>query len=388
MKAQHALPLCMALLAILASCDKDNPCGSPPGCSVLRVAPDGSGDYPTIQAAIAAAESLDVIELANGIYGGMGNRDLDLLGKAITLRSRSGNPDSCVIDCAGTAKAEHRGIQCISGEGALTLVLGLTIAHGRADGGGAARCTSSSPTFRRCVFHDNLAYYVGGAVDCQNSSALFDSCEFFANASHMVAGAVAVTQCSGLILHACSFETNGRYSGTCFLYESSALIDRCTFWDNTGTVVSAQACDTVTIRECTFAGNVGPILSAWSSTACALHRCTLAYNDAGDAPLIEFRLGARLDASNTVIALNTTRAAVSDSSDASLSCSDVFGNSAGDWVGSIADQLGSAGNICADPLFREALGRDYSLLPGSPCSADSSACGQIGAWGSNGRGDG
>jgi hypothetical protein len=42
------------------------------------VAPDGSGDAPTIQAAIDSSAPQDVVELADGTFIGPGNRDLDL----------------------------------------------------------------------------------------------------------------------------------------------------------------------------------------------------------------------------------------------------------------------------------------------------------------------
>jgi pectin methylesterase-like acyl-CoA thioesterase len=59
---------------------------SPSGASVYVVRPDGSGDFPTIQAAIDAAIDGDTVELADGTFRGDGNRDPDYLGKAITVR--------------------------------------------------------------------------------------------------------------------------------------------------------------------------------------------------------------------------------------------------------------------------------------------------------------
>jgi hypothetical protein len=73
--------------------------------------PDGSGDAPTIQAAIDSANfNGDVIELTDGVYTGPGNRDLYTSGKSFLLRSQSGNPAHCVIDLEGTADQWHWGI--------------------------------------------------------------------------------------------------------------------------------------------------------------------------------------------------------------------------------------------------------------------------------------
>ncbi len=61
--------------------------------------PDGSGNHPTIQAAIAAAAWGDTIALGDGTFTGDGNRDLRYAGKPIVLTSLSGNRDNCIVDC-------------------------------------------------------------------------------------------------------------------------------------------------------------------------------------------------------------------------------------------------------------------------------------------------
>ena len=71
--------------------------------TTYTVAPDGSGDFPTIQAALDAAISGDRIELNDGTFLGPGNRDLDFQGKAITLTAQSGDPAACLIDCEDQA---------------------------------------------------------------------------------------------------------------------------------------------------------------------------------------------------------------------------------------------------------------------------------------------
>ncbi len=73
-------------------------------CTVLEQArsatfyvdPNGTGDYPTIQAAVDAAADGDEIILANGVYSGEGNRGM-FVDKSITIRS-NGDPNKCVID--------------------------------------------------------------------------------------------------------------------------------------------------------------------------------------------------------------------------------------------------------------------------------------------------
>ncbi|MCK4412604.1 MAG: hypothetical protein KAY32_03575, partial [Candidatus Eisenbacteria sp.] len=73
----------------------------------ILVRPDGSGDYATIQDAINASWSGDVVALTDGTYSGPGNRDIDFLGKAITVRSLSGIAASCVVDCQALGRGFH-----------------------------------------------------------------------------------------------------------------------------------------------------------------------------------------------------------------------------------------------------------------------------------------
>ena len=71
---------------------------------------DGSAGNPfcEIQAAInAAAPSAtppDEIVVADGTYTVAGNKNLDFGGKIIKLRSASGDPAACIIDCQGDGR--------------------------------------------------------------------------------------------------------------------------------------------------------------------------------------------------------------------------------------------------------------------------------------------
>ena len=84
--------------------------------SVWVVHPDGSGDAPTIGAAIDSIQSDGIIELADGVFTGPGNRDLNSQEKAILVRSISGDPASCIVDCGGS-EAEPHGFLAFFGGG-------------------------------------------------------------------------------------------------------------------------------------------------------------------------------------------------------------------------------------------------------------------------------
>jgi hypothetical protein len=63
-----------------------------------------------------------------------------------------------------------------------------------------------------------------------------------------------------------------------------------------------------------------------------------------------------------------------------LACSDVYGNTQGDWVGCLAGGEGVDGNFTAAPLFCDPENGDYSLDAVSPCLSVP-GCGQIGGFG-------
>ncbi len=123
-------------------------------------------DYPTIQDAINEAFDGETVLVADGSYTGDGNRDIDFLGKAITLRSENG-PENCIIDCQGTEQDRHTGFLFITGENEQSILDGLTIQNGtgrmvineglRYYAGGGVFAYEANPTIKNCVFKDNHA---------------------------------------------------------------------------------------------------------------------------------------------------------------------------------------------------------------------------------------
>jgi hypothetical protein len=123
------------------------------------VRPDGAGSFPTIQTAIDGCANGDTIALTDGRFSGDGNRNLDFRGRAVVIRSASGHPADCVMDCEGT----YRGLNFHLNEGPQTVVQGITIANAYSTSGGGMYAISASPTIRNCVFSDCDALY-GGAL--------------------------------------------------------------------------------------------------------------------------------------------------------------------------------------------------------------------------------
>ncbi|HUW20042.1 MAG TPA: S8 family serine peptidase [Sedimentisphaerales bacterium] len=144
--------------------------------ALLRVP---TAKYPTIQAAIDAASDAAVVIVADGTYTGPGNRDIDLKGKAITVRSENG-PANCIIDCQGTETQQHRGFYCRSRESALSVVEGFTITGGHTYFGGGMANYSACPKVAHCIFAGNTAY-AGGGMENVDASPTIINCTFSGN---------------------------------------------------------------------------------------------------------------------------------------------------------------------------------------------------------------
>ena len=277
-------------------------------------------DQPTIQAGIDAAVNGDTVLVADGIYTGSGNRDIDFLGKAILLKSQNGQQYT-IIDCEATTSDRHRGFIFQTGEDTASILDGFTITNAVAkswDGyysGGGIAIDSCSPTIRSCVFIDNRADY-GGAIYAGYSSTFISNCLFKGNIAVTGGGAIRgysiYTQDTRITIIGCTFVNNDAENG-------SAI---------------HSLGDTIAIYNSIFARNAGAAL----------------INGYDWIP--------------------------------QLTCTDIYGNSGGDWTGDILDQLGVNGNISIDPLFCSEVSADYHLWQYSPCAPANNNCGVlIGALG-------
>lgn len=103
------------------------------GGNTYVVKPDGTGDFPTIQAALYAAYDGDEILLTDGVFKGDGNRNLFFIGKAVTVRSQNGLACNCIIDAEGAPSTPRRGFNIKAAVGPDTVIRDLTIRNGMTD---------------------------------------------------------------------------------------------------------------------------------------------------------------------------------------------------------------------------------------------------------------
>ncbi len=239
------------------------------------------GPKATIQAAIDAClpSEGDEVVIADGTYTGDGNRDLDFRGKAITVRSASGDAAACVIDCEG----EGRGFFFHSGEGTDSVVEGLMITNGSASGG-AVFCYGSSPTLANCTISGNSADD-GGGVYCYSGSPTLTNCTISGNSADDGAGVYCYA--SSPTLANCTITGNSarRDGGGVYCYRSSPMLTNCKISENSAYNVGGGVyCDwysSPTLTNCTISGNSaydggGGICCAYSSPT--LTNCTISGN--------------------------------------------------------------------------------------------------------------
>ena len=225
------------------------------------------GDFPTIQRGLDAARDGDTVVVADGIYRGSGNRDLNFNGKEITLRSENG-PSNCTIDCEGSPNSPHRAFYFDSGETAASVVRGFTITNGLSDKastggpfGGAIICLNgSSPTIMQCVLEGNTSEFIGTCTPGPNAEPPDDQPgrSLLADGS---GGAVAGWYSRPTLLN-CVIRNNcsDDWGGGVFFWSSPGAIINCVITGNVtrnggGGVALNGGSDAVLIN-CTVADNV------------------------------------------------------------------------------------------------------------------------------------
>lgn len=326
---------------------------TPSLADVYLVNPQGTGDFPTIQAAIddPGVVDGDIIELTDGIFTGDGNRDIGFRGKAITLRSQSGNTEACIIDCEASSVDRHRGFRFAGDEGPGSVLSGLTIINAYApvdpplqpmdgDRGGAVICFESSPIIEYCRITDCAAGW-GGGMQFWDSAALVRDCVVTRNFATMNGG--------------------GIYSS---------------LW-------TSPTFERVTITRNGTNGKGGGLTANTSKPV--LRNCTVSHNSSDNTGALWTLNGAEVLLENSIISFSTHGASVlcETAGSALLICCDVYGNQGGDWVDCIQSQQGQNGNIRLNPLYCDAENGDFLLHENSPCrpfSPPNPECDLIGAW--------
>ena len=352
------------------------------------------GDFPTIKAALAEAQNGDTIEVAPGRYVEYGL----VMQPGIYLMGMGADPGATIID------AQEQGrILTASFLDDGSFISNLTFANGwanEAEGygeyGGAIYINHSRLWIQDCHFLNNGAGASGGAICCMTTTSLIYTCYFEGNWAAKGGGALDCTFDASPSLGHCSFVDNtAAYGGALSCRSgSSPELYKVHFDRNSssgdfdlGGAVIAFLDSSPVFKECTFSRNtaaVGGALFADQGSPVDLNLSTIVHNSASNLGAGLFSNDAELSIHNSIIAfqngvgLETAGRAVPV-----LECTNIYGNSSGDWIGSIASQATLAGNLSVDPLFCETDLDDvyhFMLEEGSPCSEEGGACRDLGAW--------
>jgi hypothetical protein len=188
------------------------------------------GDHSTIQAAInAAAQFNDEIIVGPGTYV----ENIDMLGKAVTLRSSDG-PQSTVIDGGGVNTV----IRCVTDESFATVIDGFLIANGDSTGstaGAGMFNVLSSPTVMNCIFTNNVADDGGGMYNF-GANPTVTNCLFVGNAATSFAGrggGMYNSFSNPLIINTTFTNNLGNSGGGIHSATGLARLFNCIVWGNT-----------------------------------------------------------------------------------------------------------------------------------------------------------
>lgn len=330
------------------------------GAATWTVYADGSGDLPTIQDAVLASANGDIIELAPGTFTGPGNTDVNIIDLMVTVRSQSGLPGQVYIDCNANSSDPHRAFQVV-GEGCSgSLIEGLTIINGFGyqdaivSAGALLLKNFSNPTIRNCVFENNHAGMDwnngGGAVYVDgHCDATFESCEFRGN-SAFFGGAVGLNHYSTAVFLECRFldNTGGRGGA---IWGNSTSKTSCLFARNSadeGGAIWGNGYNDEYSANCTYSGNSAPVGGA-----------IYALPNYGSPVILIDSIIADCPEGEAIWAPSSVPV--------QLSCSNLYGNAGGDWVGAFSSQVDLNGNFSANPCFCSSETDEFTLCGDSFC---------------------
>ena len=192
--------------------------------------------YPTIQSAIDAAYPGDIVVISPGAYTGIGNRDIDFKGKAITVKSTNPNQHYVVVSTIVNCGNEGRGFYFHSGEDANSILSGLSIVNGNATNGGGIYCKDSSPTLANCIISNNTVQYNGGGMCNENSKPTLTNCIFNENLSPYGGGGIHNSNSNPTIINSTFKGNRAKYGGGIHNREgSNPTLKYCLFTKNTTT---------------------------------------------------------------------------------------------------------------------------------------------------------
>ncbi|MBZ0268959.1 right-handed parallel beta-helix repeat-containing protein [bacterium] len=358
----------------------------PASATTWTVLPDGTGDFPSIQAAVSLCAVGDTVEVACGTY-----YEHDIIMKdGVRLVSASQDPSCVTVDAQGLGRVFY-----FSGIDEYASLCGFTITGGRAGSGGGILCKSASyPTIENCIITGNEATE-GAGIFCFHGSPTLIDCVIRDNNAYAWGGGISCYDNSLPTVTNCEISANtaGDYGGGAWIhFYSSPQFTDCTFAGNSAGIAGGAmhgVSSNIWMTDCVVTGNAADDRGGafrFTDSYPVLTGCTVAgnraTNDAGGAFYCE---SSPLTLTSSIVWGNGAPAGASlylgDSAPFTISCSNVDTTSAG-WSGGAGTANWSGSNGAADPLFCGAEdfaaapteAGVYDLNPASPALPGASPC--------------
>lgn len=411
----------------------------PVSARLWNVKPDGTGDAPTIDAAIDSAGSRgDTVRVAAGIYY---EHDIRILESHVILTSATGQADCATID----ARQLGRVLDVSINVDARCTIKGFTIRGGRHNvGAGVFIEADASPNLVNLSIEENVATgWGGGMYLLEGASPTLTNVSFMNNSATHEGSALYVEGYAHPTLWGCHFHDNvgakaalrlpmhasasltdvefGWNDVAVEINEASLELSGCTFYENSNAAMRIDY-SSVQCSGCTFLSNGSgvsimqelPAGSVWINSVFAKNRGT-AMRVLSASPLIQNCSFVENAGSGSAIAIEEMQYVSSpvvversifaygqggcpifcgygaDSTSIALSCCDVYRNGGGDWVDCIAGEIEDNTNFSRCPSFclwdvePYDLRLSYRLCDQSPCLPGNhpkhADCGLIGALG-------
>ena len=264
-------------------------------------------EYPTIQAALDAADEYDTILIAAGTYHETGLtpnvNNLLIQGEL----DDDGNPTVIIGPEPGTKTSPS--IMAIDNLDGLRIE-GIHFTGSRATSGGGMSITSSNPAIENCLFTDNSATS-GGGILCSNGNLTISNCTFRGNSSDD-GGAVFLDE-SEATFNDCLVDNNQTTNngGGISAIDSTMAISDCWISGNTagnsggGLLLENTA---TTISETRICGNTpDQIAGDWLDKGGTevVDDCIVIYNVPDEYPTIQAAIDASSDGDVVKIAPGT-----------------------------------------------------------------------------------
>ncbi len=258
---------------------------------------DVPADHQTIQAGIDSAQNGDTVLVANGVYKGDGNVNIDFKGKQIIVKSKNG-PEGTIINCLWTPNT--RGFTFQNEETHASVLDGFTIRNGRDLNGGGIYCNNASPTIKNCVISWNKALRDesgtgrGGGIYCYNSNAIIIDSTISNNIAEYTYG-------GGVYFDGDNVETDGFLRET---YFQPQLIN-CIISENTGSGVHIlDFVRTVIIDSKILHNSLRGVVCSFFAGTTFITNCEIAQNTGGGLEASEY---SRIKIDNSYIRQNTAK---------------------------------------------------------------------------------